>query len=132
MSRDERETALRELYAALRRADARRAPGFEESWRAAGRRVGERPRPVFGLVAAATATVAVIAVAFVLLVAPFGSDPFQPPTLSEWEAPTDAFLHIPGIEWLGSVPTIEVGIPGLTWDDPSQKPSSSSSRRLES
>jgi hypothetical protein len=132
MSRDERETALRELYAGLRRADARRAPGFEESWRAAVRRVGERPRPVFGLVATATATVVVITVAFVLLVAPFGSDSFPAPTLSEWQAPTDTFLEIPGIEWLRTMPTIEAGLPGLTWDGPTQETATSSSRRLES
>jgi hypothetical protein len=132
MSVDDRETALRELYAALRRADARGAPGFDDAWRAAARLAGDRPRPIVGWVAAATAVIAVVAVAIVLLVYPFGSEAILTPTLSEWQAPTDTFLEIPGIEWLGTMPSIEAGIPGMTWDDPSQKPGTSSSRRLES
>ena len=74
------------------------------------------------------------AVAIVLVVDPFDSDSFEAPTLSQWQAPTDAFLEIPGIEWLRSVPTLDLGPPALAWDEPSQKSNSSpsGSRRLES
>ncbi len=131
MSDHESDRVLHEHYAATRRIDARAASSFDDAWRSARARSGDRRRPVLRVLALAAVGAGVVA-AIVLFVEPFWNDSFETPTLSEWRAPTDTFLEIPGTEWLRSVPTFETGLPGLTWEKPSQNPGLSPSRRLRS
>lgn len=118
-------------YAATRRLDRRAAPVFDEAWRAARERSGERSSPAFRILAFAGVG-AVVVVTIVLLATTLTDDAFETPSLSTWRAPTDSFLEIPGTEWLRSVPTIQNDLPGLAREEPVRDPGYSPSRRLRS
>jgi len=91
---------LRALFAAARRRDAARAPGFADTL-AVPRRRPSRARVPLALAAAAVAVV----VAAVWLLRPAPEFPIDL-AATRWEAPTDFLLRTPGAELLRSVPDV--------------------------
>jgi hypothetical protein len=96
---------LRARFAALRRQDAARTPGFTQ--------VLQRTRRAFitrtsVLAATACLLIAVIAVSLIWI-SQNRSPPAPPnaaPSLADWRAPTDFLLNIPGQVLLRTVPRI--------------------------
>ena len=86
---------LRERFAELRAFEHASAPAFElpehrmpRQWRVAG---------------ASTALVAAAAVVILLLVRDAQEAEMS---ITDWVAPTDVLLQMPGTEWLGEMPTL--------------------------
>lgn len=99
------DTGLRDRFAALRREDAARTPGFTE----VVRRQGPAPRPA----PRALAVAASLAMAGLLVAGIWGSRHRPPPGtaaaapwLADWQSPTDFLLDTPGRELLHAVPRI--------------------------
>jgi hypothetical protein len=97
MSLDDQD--LQERFAALRREDASRAPGFEALQR-------RRPPAVRPWRARAVAAAALLVVA-TLLFKVYQRPASRPgPLITEWRSPTDFLLQTPGRELLQGVPTL--------------------------
>ena len=110
MSPDRQEDQLRRLFAELREADARRAPAFDDVWRATAARA-ERPvrRPLVGYYAAA-AVVALLAGGLLVGVSRLGRSRGAVVALSQWESPTAFLLSDPGGNLLTGVPPISSSV----------------------
>ena len=99
---DERE--LRRSFEQLREADRDRVPGFAQiSERARTRRRLRVPQRLRPLVIGAAAAVAILSF---FQARGRSSTPAVAPAITTWRAPTDVFLTAPGIELLGSMPTL--------------------------
>lgn len=97
---------LRELYAALRRQEERAAPAFA-GVRALATHDRRGPHSPWVLLGLATAAAALVAGAFFLF-----RIPVRPgPSVTEWKAPTDFLLQIPGQEILRTLPRIGRSLP---------------------
>ena len=104
---DERE--LRSRFAQLREADQESAPGFAQTYGHARERRSRRTtlllRPLV-LSAAAVIAMAAIGLAYARSLSPSAATP----EIATWRAPTDVFLTSPGIELLGSMPTLGASV----------------------
>jgi len=103
------ENELRRRFDQLRDADRDRVPGFAQiSERARTRRrlrVPPRLRPLVIGVAAA------VAILSIFQARGRSSTPAAAtPAITTWRAPTDVFLTAPGIELLGSMPTLGASV----------------------
>ena len=103
------ENELRRRFDQLRVADRDRVPGFAQiSERARTRRrlrVPPRLRPLVIGVAAA------VAILSIFQARGRSSTPAAAtPAITTWRAPTDVFLTAPGIELLGSMPTLGASV----------------------
>lgn len=128
MNTDDRD--LRELFEALRDADAARTPAMERVLRDRAVRTPSR----LGLWAPVAALAALAAItAIVLMRAPLGAAPSmdavvaQARSLSSWTAPTDDFLTLPGLEIPNSVPSLSLSSVALP-DAPEAATSSGEAR----
>jgi len=115
---DERE--LRRSFEQLREADRDRVPGFAQiSERARTRRRLRVPQRLRPLVIGAAVVVAILSFfqARGRSLAPAAATP----AITTWRAPTDVFLTAPGIELLGSMPTLGASVLDKMIPTPSNK-----------
>ena len=115
---DERE--LRRSFEQLREADRDRVPGFAQiSERARTRRRLRVPQRLRPLVIGAAVAVAILSFfqARGRSLAPAAATP----AITTWRAPTDVFLTAPGIELLGSMPTLGASVLDKMIPTPSNK-----------
>jgi hypothetical protein len=112
--KEEEERDLRRRFAALRKEDARGAPGFAGLWREAhGRRGSRRSRPVFWLAVAAGTCALLVTTAMVARrphLSP-SAETIITPSLSHWRPPTDFLLQTPALEILTTVPALGEATP---------------------
>jgi hypothetical protein len=113
---------LRRRFASLREQDERERPGY----------AGVCARGLTRTKSAGwRALVGAVAVAALVLVAPFaGRDREPPPPLAEWRAPTDFLLETPGREVLTLAPSLHRGL--WTATPPALPPSTRRERRRRS
>lgn len=104
MTPGEDEARLRAALAEAHRDDARRMPGFEQTWASARRRPGRRTAWRWAVLS----TALVAAGVGTWLVARPGPAPAAWPTVStHWVGPTDFLLETPDLVTLRSVPTLD-------------------------
>jgi hypothetical protein len=114
------DSELRRRFEQLRDADRDRVPGFAQmSDRASMRRRLRVPPRLRPLVIGAAAAVAILSIFQVR------GRSFTPsagtPAITTWRAPTDVFLTAPGIELLGSMPTLSASVLDKMIPTPSNK-----------
>lgn len=114
------ESELRRRFERLRDADRDRVPGFAQTYERAraGRRFRVPPR-LRPLVIGAVAAVAILS--FFQARGRSSPPPATTPAITSWRAPTDVFLTAPGIELLGSVPTLGASVLDKMIPTPSNK-----------
>jgi hypothetical protein len=106
MTEDKFERYLRERFSDLRTELQQATPAFAVP---TVRRSPWRPRPLW---AAAAAVVLVVAGGWYFVSSRGAQVPFEVDmTTTVWVAPTDFLLDTPGRELLGSVPTVDIGVP---------------------
>jgi hypothetical protein len=103
------ESELRRSFEQLREADRDRVPGFAQiSERARRRRRVRVPPRLRPLVIGAAAAVAILS--FFQARGRSLTPAAAIPGITTWRAPTDVFLTAPGIELLGSMPTLGASV----------------------
>jgi hypothetical protein len=90
---------LRERFAELREYELAQAPAFELP------RARSRSRSRGGLRVAGAGTAVVVAIIALVLITRRAREPEI--SITEWQAPTDVLLRMPGTEWLGEMPTLK-------------------------
>jgi hypothetical protein len=114
------DSELRRNYEQLREADRDRVPGFAQiSERASTRRRLRVPSRVRPLVIGAAAAVAILS--FFQARGRSFTPAAATPAITTWRAPTDVFLTAPGIELLGSMPTLGASVLDTMIPTPSKR-----------
>jgi hypothetical protein len=115
---DERE--LRRGFEQLREADRDRVPAFAQiSERSRTQRRLRVPRRLRPLVIGAAAAVAILS--FLQARGRSFTPAAATPAITTWRAPTDVFLTTPGIELLGSMPTLGASVLDTMIPTPSKR-----------
>lgn len=97
---------IQELFRQLKLADERRAPSFGALWHGAVSRVESTDGPVRFAIGASLA--AIVFVSALIVVQNLPREPL-PPSLFQWQSPTDLFLETPNQELYKNLPQLGTG-----------------------